>query len=296
MLNMLISAISQGFLWAILGIGIYTTYRILNFPDLTAEGSFPLGAAVAVTAIVSGMHPVVATVVAVFAGMAAGLVTGLLFTKGKVPVILSGILVMSGLHSVMLFVMQRPNLSLLNSPKIYDALAGLPNYFDVVIVGIGTLILVVSGLLFFFYTSKGQAYIATGDNESMARSLGIQTDNMKILGLVVSNGIIALSGALIAQSNGYADVNGGIGIIVIGLASIIIAEVVFKEVTLGERLVTIVIGSVLYQLLLLAVIRFGFDTTYIRIFSSSILAVFLMTPQLRKGLKLDRLSGKEERA
>lgn len=292
---MFISAIAQGFLWAILGIGIFTTYRILNFPDLTVEGSFPLGSAVAVTAIVSGMHPLVATGLAILAGMGAGLVTGLLYTKGKVPVILSGILVMSGLHSVMLYVMQRPNLSLLNQPRLYDAFADLPNYFDVVIVGIGVLILVVSSLLFFFYTSKGQAYIATGDNESMARSLGIRTDNMKILGLVLSNGIIALAGALIAQSNGYADVNGGIGVIVIGLASIIIAEVVFKEVTLGERLLTIVIGSVLYQLLLLGVIRLGFDTTYIRIFSSTILAVFLMTPQLRKGLKMDMFTGKEER-
>lgn len=292
---MFISAIAQGFLWAILGIGIFTTYRILNFPDLTVEGSFPLGSAVAVTAIVSGMHPLAATGLAILAGMGAGLVTGLLYTKGKVPVILSGILVMSGLHSVMLYVMRRPNLSLLNQPRIYDAFADLPNYFDVVIVGIGVLTLVMSSLLFFFYTSKGQAYIATGDNESMARSLGIRTDNMKILGLVLSNGIIALAGALIAQSNGYADVNGGIGVIVIGLASIIIAEVVFKEVTLGERLLTIVIGSVLYQLLLLGVIRLGFDTTYIRIFSSTILAVFLMTPQLRKGLKLDMFSGKEER-
>ncbi|MFO8069160.1 MAG: ABC transporter permease [Alkalibacterium sp.] len=292
---MLISAIAQGFLWAILGIGIFTTYRILNFPDLTVEGSFPLGSAVAVTAIVSGMHPVMATGLAILAGMGAGLVTGLLYTKGKVPVILSGILVMSGLHSVMLYVMQRPNLSLLNQPRIYDAFNALPNYFDVVFVGVGVLILVISSLLFFFYTSSGQAYIATGDNESMARSLGIQTDNMKMLGLILSNGIIALSGALVAQSNGYADVNGGIGVIVIGLASLIIAEVMFKEVTLGERLLTIVIGSILYQLLILGVIRLGFDTTYIRIFSSTILAVFLMTPQLRKGLKLDMFSGKEER-
>ncbi|MDN6194083.1 MAG: ABC transporter permease [Alkalibacterium sp.] len=291
---MFISAIAQGFLWAILGIGIFTTYRILNFPDLTVEGSFPLGSAVAVTAIVSGIHPFVATLLAILAGMAAGLVTGLLYTKGKVPVILSGILVMSGLHSVILFVMQRPNLSLLNYPKLYDLFTGLPNYFDVIFIGLLALTLVISGLLFFFYTSKGQAYIATGDNESMARSIGIKTDNMKILGLVFANGVIALSGALIAQDNGYADVNGGIGIIVIGLASIIIAEVIFKEVTLGERLLTIVIGSVLYQLLLLAVIQLGFDTTYIRLFSSSILALFLMSPQLRKGLKLTGFSGRRE--
>lgn len=290
---MLVSAIAQGFLWAVLGIGIFTTYRILKFPDLTAEGSFPLGSAVAVTAIVNGLHPLLAILLACLAGMGAGLVTGLLYTKGKVPVILSGILVMTGSHSVMLFVMQRSNLSLLNFPRVYDVFNFLPNYFEVVVVGLIVLAAVISLLLFFFYTSLGQAYIATGDNESMARSFGIQTDRMKIIGLVFSNGIIALGGALIAQNNGYADVNGGTGVIVIGLASLIIGEVLFKEVTLGERLVSIVIGSVFYQLLLLGVIRLGFDTTYIRIYSASILALCLITPQLRKKLKLDTLMGRE---
>lgn len=290
---MIVSALSQGLLWAVLGIGIFTTYRILNFPDLTAEGSFPLGAAVGVTAIVSGVPPVLATALAFLAGMGAGLVTGLLYTKGKVPVILSGILVMSALHSVMLFVMKRPNVSLIHSPRIYDTFHLLPDYFDVVIVGLSVLALVSGLLLFFFYTHLGQAYIATGDNEQMARSLGINTDRMKVLGLVFSNGIIALSGALVAQNNGYADVNGGSGIIVIGLASIIIGEVVFKEVTLGERLVTIVIGSILYQLLILGVIKIGLDTTYIRLFSSAILALCLMLPQLREALNLGTLIGME---
>ena len=282
----MISAIAQGLLWAVLGLGIFTTYRILNFPDLTAEGSFPLGAAVGVTAIVSGVHPLIASALAFLAGMAAGLVTGLLYTKGKVPVILSGILVMSGLHSVMLYIMGRPNVSLLQSPRLFDPFSDLPNYFDVVVVGAIVLILSISLLLFFFYTQLGQAYIATGDNEKMARSLGIQTDRMKVIGLVFSNGIIALGGALVAQNNGYADVNGGNGIIVIGLASIIIGEVVFKEVTLGERLVTVVIGSILYQFLLLSVIQLGLDTTYIRLFSSAILAVCLMLPQFRKSVRL----------
>ena len=290
---MVISAIAQGLLWAVLGIGIFTTYRILNFPDLTAEGSFPLGAAVAVTAIVNGLPPVLAMVLAVLAGMSAGLVTGLLYTKGKVPVILAGILVMTALHSVMLYVMQRPNLSLLNHPRIFNSLAFLPNYFDAVVVGLVVVSLVIGLLLFFFYTSLGQAYIATGDNEAMARSFGIQTDRMKIIGLVFSNGIIALAGSLIAQNNGYADVNGGTGVIVIGLASLIIGEVAFKDVTLGERLISIVIGSILYQLLLLGVIRLGFDTTYIRLFSASILAVCLMIPQIRQALKLDTLIRKE---
>ncbi|MCC5895373.1 ABC transporter permease [Alkalibacterium olivapovliticus] len=290
---MLISAIAQGLLWAVLGIGIFTTYRILNFPDLTAEGSFPLGAAVAVTAIVNGLHPLLAMVLAFLAGMGAGLITGLLYTKGKVPVILSGILVMTGLHSVILYVMQRPNLSLLNFPRVYDVFDFLPAYFDRVVVGVIVLIAVISLLLFFFYTSLGQAYIATGDNETMARSFGIKTDRMKIIGLIFSNGIIALAGALIAQNNGYADVNGGAGVIVIGLASLIIGEVVFKDVTLGERLLSVVIGSIAYQLLLLGVIRLGFDTTYIRIYSASILAICLMIPQLRKGLRLGTLIGKE---
>jgi putative ABC transport system permease protein len=290
---MVISAIAQGLLWAVLGIGIFTTYRILNFPDLTAEGSFPLGAAVAVTAIVNGLPPVLAMGLAVLAGMSAGLVTGLLYTKGKVPVILAGILVMTAMHSVMLYVMQRPNLSLLNHPRIFNSLAFLPNYFDAVVVGLVVVSLVIGLLLFFFYTSLGQAYIATGDNEAMARSFGIQTDRMKIIGLVFSNGIIALAGSLIAQNNGYADVNGGTGIIVIGLASLIIGEVAFKDVTLGERLISIVIGSILYQLLLLGVIRLGFDTTYIRLFSASILAVCLMIPQIRQALKLDTLIRKE---
>ena len=289
----MISAIAQGLLWAVLGLGIFTTYRILNFPDLTAEGSFPLGAAVGVTAIVSGVHPLIASALAFLAGMAAGLVTGLLYTKGKVPVILSGILVMSGLHSVMLYIMGRPNVSLLQSPRLFDPFSDLPNYFDVVVVGAIVLILSISLLLFFFYTQLGQAYIATGDNEKMARSLGIQTDRMKVIGLVFSNGIIALGGALVAQNNGYADVNGGNGIIVIGLASIIIGEVVFKEVTLGERLVTVVIGSILYQFLLLSVIQLGLDTTYIRLFSSAILAVCLMLPQFRKSVRLHVQMSKE---
>lgn len=293
-MNMMVSSISQGLLWAVLGLGIFMTYRVLKFPDLTTEGSFPLGAAVAVSAIVHDVHPYLATGIAILAGMLAGLVTGVLYTKGKIPVILSGILVMTGLNSVMLFVMQGPNVSLLSYPRIYDLFSGLPTYFDTVIVGVIILLVVIGLLLLFFYTDLGQAYIATGDNESMARSLGIKTDTMKILGLVLSNGVIALSGALIAQNNGYADVNSGLGVIVIGLASLIIGEVVFGEVSLGERLVAIVIGSILYQLLLLFVIRLGFDTTYIRIFSSTILAFCLMIPQIRQKLRLGALIGRGE--
>ena len=285
---MIVSAISQGMLWAILGLGIFMTYRILDFPDMTTEGSFPLGAAVCVTAITHGVAPIVATLLGVGAGMIAGLVTGLLYTKGKIPVILAGILVMSGLNSVILFVMRTPNLSLLNHPILQDSFHrfGLPDYFDIVLLGFISLGILIAVLLFFFNTDLGQGYIATGDNETMARSLGIKTDRMKILGLTLSNGVIALSGALIAQNDGYADVNKGIGVIVIGLASIIIGEVIFQELTLAERLIVIVVGSIIYQLLILVVIKLGFDTTYLKLFSAIILAICLMIPQLKKALNL----------
>lgn len=285
---MIVSAISQGMLWAILGLGIFMTYRILDFPDMTTEGSFPLGGAVCVTAITYGVTPILATILGVLAGMVAGLVTGLLYTKGKIPVILAGILVMSGLNSVILFVMKTPNLSLLNHPILQDTFKGLhlPDYFDTVLLGLIALGILISVLLFFFNTDLGQGYIATGDNETMARSLGIKTDRMKILGLTLSNGVIALSGALIAQNDGYADVNKGIGVIVIGLASIIIGEVIFQELTLAERLIAIVVGSTIYQLLILIVIKLGFDTTYLKLFSAIILAICLMIPQMKKALNL----------
>ena len=293
---MIVSAIGQGMLWAFLGLGFFMTYRILNFPDMTTEGSFPLGGAVCVTAITTGVSPFVATLLGVGAGMLAGLVTGLLFTKGKIPIILAGILVMSGLNSVILFVMKSPNKSLLNQPKIQDVFQkmALPDYYDTIFLGISVLAVVMILLLFFFNTSLGQAYIATGDNEEMARSIGIQTDRMKILGLVLSNGLIGLSGALIAQNDGYADVSKGTGVIVIGLASLIIGEVLFGELTFGERLMAIVVGSIIYQLLILLVIKLGFDTTYLKIFSAVILAICLMIPQLKKALRLHGFSDKGE--
>ena len=293
---MIVSAIGQGMLWALLGLGIFMTYRILNFPDMTTEGSFPLGGAVCVTAITTGVSPFVATLLGVGAGMLAGLVTGLLFTKGKIPIILAGILVMSGLNSVILFVMKSPNKSLLNQPKIQDVFQkmALPDYYDTIFLGISVLAVVMILLLFFFNTSLGQAYIATGDNEEMARSIGIHTDRMKILGLVLSNGLIGLSGALIAQNDGYADVSKGTGVIVIGLASLIIGEVLFGELTFGERLMAIVVGSIIYQLLILLVIKLGFDTTYLKIFSAVILAICLMIPQLKKALRLHGFSDKGE--
>ena len=288
---MINSIVSQGLIWAILGLGIFMTFRILDFPDMTTEGSFPLGGAVAVTLITKGVNPLIATLAAISAGCLAGLATGLLYTKGRIPTLLSGILVLTSCNSVILFVMQRANLGLLGYKKIQDYLPFAGGLSEI-LLGLIFVTLVILGLIFFLDTRLGQAYIATGDNSDMAKSFGINTDRMELMGLVISNGIIALSGALMAQQEGYADASRGIGVIVIGLASLIIGEVLFSNVTLTERLLSIAIGSIAYQFLIWAVIALGINTSYIRIFSALILAICLMIPtfkgKIMKGAKLSK--------
>ena len=279
---MIISSVSQGLLWGILGLGIYLTFRILNFPDMTTEGSFPLGGAVAVTLMNMEIHPLLATLAGALAGCLAGLATGLLYTKGKIPTLLAGILVMTSCNSLMLMIMGRANLGLLDIQTLQDLLP-FSKDSNLLILGILAVLLVIAGLIYFLYTKLGQAYIATGDNRDMAKSFGINTDRMEVMGLVVSNGLIALAGALVSQQDGYADVSKGIGVIVIGLASIIIGEVLFSTgLTLLERLIAIVVGSILYQFLIAAVIALGFNTNYLKLFSALVLAICLMVPVLKK--------------
>ena len=288
---MILSIISQGLVWAILGLGIFMTFRILNFPDMTTEGSFPLGGAVAVTLITKGVSPFLATAAAVLAGCLAGLATGLLYTKGKIPTLLSGILVMTSCHSIMLMIMGRANLGLLGTRQIQDFLP-FSGEINNLLTGLIFVSLVIVALLFFLDTKLGQAYIATGVNPDMARSFGINSGRMELMGMILSNGVIALSGALIAQQEGYADVSRGIGVIVVGLASLIIGEVVFRGLTLAERLITIVVGAIAYQFLIWGVIALGFNTSYLRLYSAVILAVCLMIPTLKntffKGAKLSK--------
>ncbi|MCD3443700.1 ABC transporter permease [Streptococcus equi subsp. zooepidemicus] len=281
---MIISSVSQGLLWGILGFGIYLTFRILNFPDMTTEGSFPLGGAVAVTLLNLGLNPILATLAAMLAGALAGLATGLLYTKGKIPTLLAGILVMTSCHSIMLMVMGRANLGLHDLKRIQDYLPFATDT-NVLVAGLIVVVLVISLLIYFLYTNIGQAYIATGDNRDMAKSFGIHTDRMELMGLAISNALIALSGALVSQQDGYADVSKGIGVIVIGLASIIVGEVLYSTgLTLLERLIAIVVGSILYQFLISAVIALGFNTNYLKLFSAIILALCLMVPVLKKAI------------
>ncbi|WP_017767180.1 ABC transporter permease [Streptococcus agalactiae] len=287
---MIISSVSQGLLWGILGLGIYLTFRILKFPDMTTEGSFPLGGVVCVTLMNQGVNPILATILGMLSGMLAGFVTGLLYAKGKIPTILAGILVMTSCHSIMLMVMKRANLGLNEIQTLKDFLP-FSNDLNLLVLGLIAILLVISALIYFLYTRLGQAYIATGDNPDMAKSFGIDTDKMEMLGLIVSNGLIALSGALVSQQDGYADVSKGIGVIVIGLASIIIGEVLYSTgLTLFERLIAIVVGSILYQFLITAVIALGFNTNYLKLFSAIVLGICLMVPVLKtkilKGVRL----------
>ena len=289
-MNLIVSAIGQGLLWALLGLGLYLTFRILNFADMTVEGTFPLGAAVAVANLAHGMSPYLATFLALLAGMIAGLVTGLLYTKGKIPILLAGILTMTAIYSINLRIMGGSNISLIGKKTLLnnEFLKSLPQYFNSVVLGV-IVVVIITGILFFFLnTDFGQAFIATGDNPKMAKSLGIYTDSMIIIGLMLSNGIVALCGALIAQNNGYADINMGIGTIVIALASIIIGEVAFGELTLNQRLVAVTLGSIIYRLILLAVLQLGFSANDLNLISSIVLALCMMLPQLEKIVHLKK--------
>lgn len=289
-MNLIVSAIGQGLLWALLGLGLYLTFRILNFADMTVEGTFPLGAAVAVANLAHGMSPYLATFLALLAGMIAGLVTGLLYTKGKIPILLAGILTMTAIYSINLRIMGGSNISLIGKKTLLnnEFLKSLPQYFNSVVLGVIVVVIITGILVFFLNTDFGQAFIATGDNPKMAKSLGIYTDSMIIIGLMLSNGIVALCGALIAQNNGYADINMGIGTIVIALASIIIGEVAFGELTLNQRLVAVTLGSIIYRLILLAVLQLGFSANDLNLISSIVLALCMMLPQLEKNCTFEK--------
>ncbi|WP_125547649.1 ABC transporter permease [Levilactobacillus lindianensis] len=290
-MSLIVSSIGQGLLWAVLGVGLFLTFRILDFADMTVEGTFPLGAATAVMAISQGMNPLLATLLAFAVGALAGLITGLLYTKGHIPILLAGILVMTACYSVNLRIMGRANVSLLGKNTLFKNhfLASLPQYFDSVILGTIVMVIITTIVIYFLQTDLGQGFIATGDNQTMARSLGINTDNMKIMGLMVSNGLIAFGGALVAQNNGFADVNMGIGIIVIALASIIIGEVAFGDLTLNQRLVAVTLGSILYRFVLLIVLKLGFQANDLNLISAIILAICMMLPVFKNLLNFKHL-------
>ena len=285
------SAIAQGLLYSLMGIGLYITFRILNFADLTSEASFAVGAAVAVKTLTLGLHPVLSLITAFVAGMLTGLVTGLLMTYFEIPSLLAGIITLTAFYSINLRIMERANLSLRQVKTLYDLLTNLlaDSTSRIFLVGIILTLIVILLLGYFFKTDLGQSMVASGDNEVMANSLGISVKLMKCLALMASNGIIAMSGALIAQQNGYADVDMGTGTVIIALSSIIIGEMLFKQLTLTMRLGAIVLGSVLYRLLLVAVLKLGFLPSDFRLISALVLAIFLALPAMRKKIQAKKL-------
>ena len=275
--------VSLGLLWSVMALGVYVTFRVLDIADLTVEGSFPLGAAVAAAMIVDGYGALAAVFAAAVAGMLAGVVTGLLHTKLKIPALLAGILTMIALYSVNLRVMGKANLSLLRLDTLFTQLAalGLTNAQVALAIGLAATLLCGVFLYWFFGTEIGAAIRATGFNPQMIRANGVNTDVTIILGLLLSNALVAVSGALIAQNNGFADIGMGIGTIVIGLASVIIGEVLFGTRSFKNCLISVVLGSVVYRIVIAVVLQMGMPPNDLKLFTAALVALALSLPVLQ---------------
>ncbi|MFA9376288.1 MAG: ABC transporter permease [Lachnotalea sp.] len=286
------SAMAQGVLWGVMALGVYITFRVLNFADMTCDGSFALGGCVsAVLTVNAGWNPYVTLIVAVIAGGLSGAVTAFLHNKCKIPAILAGILTMTTLYSINSRIMGQANIPLINTDTIISllkdvlpqSLQSIHNYTVWVTLGLGLIFsaIVILFMYWFFGTEIGSAIRATGNNEDMVRALGENTDKMKMLGLVIGNGLVALSGALVAQSQGYADVGMGVGTIVIGLASIVIGEVVMSKVkTFKFRLISILLGAVIYRAIIAVVLQLGLKSTDLKILTALVVVGALTLPQV----------------
>ena len=288
LLNALPGAAAQGLIWGIMAIGVYITYRILDIADLSVDGSFCTGGAVCIMMMLSGHNVWISMLVAFLAGMAAGFVTGLFHTFMGIPAILSGILTMLGLYSVNLKIMGKANQAV-NVDK-YDLLVSLryiknvPFYQNTILV-VAIIILVLVALLYWFFgTELGSSLRATGCNAQMSRAQGINTDFCRVLGLMLSNGLVAFSGALLCQYQGFADINMGRGSIVIGLAAVIIGDSLFKFLrwNFGLRLLGVALGSIVYYLVMQVVIWLGVDTDLLKLLSAILVAIFLAIPTWQK--------------
>lgn len=282
--GLILSTLWQGLLWGILALGVYLTYRVLDIADLTVEGSYPLGAAVAISFIAGGGSPVVAVVLAFAAGAVAGIVTGLLHTKLKIPALLAGILTMIGLYSINIRVMgDRSNVSILRMDTIYTFFEGfgLNKNESILVCGILFVIVIIFFLYWFFGTEIGAAIRATGCNKQMIRAQGVDTDVTIVLGLLLSNGMVAMAGALLGQSQGFADVGMGTGTIVIGLASVIIGEVLFGTRNFMNWLLAVVGGSIVYRFVIAFVLKMGMNQNDMKLLTAIIVAIALAMPLIK---------------
>lgn len=277
-------AFSQGVLWGIMALGVYITYKILDIADLTVDGSFALGGSVCAVCILNGIHPFPAVLIAIVAGGLAGMITGVLHAMFDIPAILAGILTQLSLYSINLRIMGRSNTPLLKTETLMDKLTnllpGMKNAYVALVIGLIAVIAVILILYWFFGTEVGSEIRATGNNEAMVKALGGNTRLMKAFGLAISNGLVALSGALVCQSQGYADVNSGQGAIVIGLAAIVIGNVLLGwGKAFGTKMISVVVGSVIYRVVIAVVMQTGWvDTQDTKLFTAILVAIALAVP------------------
>ena len=284
LVNALPGAVAQGLIWGIMAIGVYLTFRILDIADLTVDGSLGTGGAVCIMLMLSGQNVWVSMAGATAAGMVAGLATGILHTFMGIPAILAGILTQLGLYSINLKTMGKANQAI-NVDK-FDLLVSLrfirkvPFYKNTILIVAIAIIILIAILYWFFGTELGCSLRATGCNDKMARAQGINTDLSRVLGLMISNGLVALSGDMLCQYQGFADINMGRGAIVIGLAAVIIGEAIFGKIfrNFGLKLLGVALGSIIYYLVLQVVIWMGIDTDLLKLLSAAVVAVFLAIP------------------
>jgi len=305
-MSLLLGALTLGFIFSFIALGVYISFRIFAFPDITADGSSTLGAALTAMLLVKNVNPVAATAAGFAGGFVAGALTGLLATKFRINGLLAGILVMTGLYSVNLHIMGRSNISVLGSSTLstYAERMGLaiaPSHafnvlgwettgLEVSLLMTSFLFVVLAGcaMYLFFQTNLGTAMRATGDNQDMVRALGVNDESMIILGLAISNGLIALGGALIAQYQGFADVQMGIGMVVWGLASVIIGEALVGTRQLGLSITGAVMGSVLFRLLVAIALRLGLNPNDLKLITAAFVFFALITPSFLKRFRLSK--------
>lgn len=274
----ILGSLELGCLYAIMALAVYLTFRVLNFPDMTVDGSFTTGAAISAILIVKGVSPLLATALAFVGGLLVGAITGLLHTKGKINPLLSGILMMIALYSINLRIMGKANIPLLGQETV------LPEHLVLWVMPV-VLIIVKLGLDWFLHTEIGLALRATGDNPKMIRSFGVNTDNTLIIGLALSNGLVALSGSLVAQYQKFAEVQMGVGMIVIGLASVIIGEVVFGDRNVIRATLAVILGAIVYRLVVALALRVGLQPTDMKLMTALIVIIALTLPMVRQSIK-----------
>ena len=285
-------AVSQGILWGVMVLGVYITFRLLDVADLTVDGSFATGGAVCAVLLINGWNPVIATVMGMLGGAAAGAVTGILHTLCEIPAILAGILTQLALYSINLRIMGKANVSMANVDSIFSWLVDATGWKQsqaALLIGAVLAVLIILALYWFFGTEIGAAIRATGNNEAMVRALGENTKKIKIIGLALSNGLVGLSGALICQSQKFADVNSGLGAIVIGLAAIVIGEILLGRLpSFGRKLAGVVVGAAIYFIMRAFVSWLGMNNDEMKLISAAIVVLALSIPVLSQKWKIRR--------